>query len=81
MPNPEDEELTAEQLELLAKAAKAADEEVEQEFGGFTTNCEVDDDAPCGPRVKVNGILVCPTCDFVKVTDGKANANPPKKKD
>lgn len=79
MPNPEDEELTPEQVELLAKAAAEAEKEAEQEFGGFLSECQVDPDDPCGPRVTINGILLCPTCDFVKVKDGKAVANPKKK--
>lgn len=79
MPNPEDEELTSEQQELLNKAATEADKEVEKEFGGFSEACAVDADNPCGPRVSVNGILLCRTCDFVKIADGKAVANPKKK--
>lgn len=74
--NPEEEELTPEQMELLEKAAAEAEEEAKVEWTGFASDCE-----DHGPRVKVNGILLCSKCDFVKINDGKAKANPPKPKD
>jgi hypothetical protein len=76
----DEEELTPEQKELLEKAKKEAEEAAKTEFKGFNPECILDAEDPHGPRIKHNGILMCKKCDFIKVTDGKAVANPPAPK-